>query len=139
MVWDDYFIRRMMRDMMEMMEDMERAFGRERLGWERMEGHQPWVDVVDKGKEVVVAVEIPGVRKEDIDIELDGRNLYISVERKERKESEGEFVSRYLGFRRVITLPAEVDEKKVKAEYRNGLLKVVLPKKKGEGRKIKIE
>jgi len=80
---------------------------------------------------VIAVVELPGMRKEDIDISLHDGTLTISGERK--RESRGgekaERTERYVGaFRRSITLPTRVDASKVSETYKDGILKVTLPK-----------
>ena len=92
----------------------------------------PAVDLADYGEELAVAVELPGVKKEDLKIALEHGLLTISGERKERGLPEN---SRWLRnevasgeFSRVIELPYAVDADNVSAELYNGILKVSLPK-----------
>jgi len=79
----------------------------------------------------VAVVELPGMRREDIEISLHDGTLTISGERK-RETSNGERAERterYIGkFRRSVTLPTRVDANKVSATYRDGILTVTLPK-----------
>jgi HSP20 family protein len=91
---------------------------------------EPLVDVIEEDKQVKVVAEIPGVRKEDIDIRIEGRTLFIRVDTEERK------------YYKDVNLPAEVELSGVKATYNNGVLEVTLPKKAAEkprGEKIKVE
>ncbi|NLB34725.1 MAG: Hsp20/alpha crystallin family protein [Elusimicrobia bacterium] len=106
----------------------------------------PALEIDDKKKEVLVKLEIPGMNKEDIDVSIDEGVLTISGERKreEKKEEDGRVRSEfcYGSFERRISLSEEIDEKKVRAAYKNGVLKVALPKKeikKTTPSKIKIE
>jgi HSP20 family protein len=92
----------------------------------------PALDVYQDRDNFTVAVELPGLKKEDIDISLHSDTLTISGERKaeEKKNAEQGFrAERFYGsFQRTVTLPAPVDAKHVKASYQDGILKVVLPK-----------
>jgi HSP20 family protein len=91
----------------------------------------PALDLYQNSDNVVAVVELPGMRREDIEISLHDGTLTISGERK-RETSNGdkaERTERYIGtFRRSITLPARVDANKVTATYRDGILTVTLPK-----------
>ena len=94
-------------------------------------GWSPALDLYESGDDVVAVVELPGMRKEDIDISLHDGTLTISGERKrESANSEtAQRTERYVGtFRRSITLPTRVDAGKVSATYQDGILKVTLPK-----------
>jgi HSP20 family protein len=90
----------------------------------------------------VAVIELPGMRKEDIDISLHDGTLTISGERK-REINNGETAQRterYVGtFRRSITLPTRVDAGKVSATYQDGILKVTLPKaEEAKPKQIKV-
>ena len=92
----------------------------------------PPVNLYEEGDSFMLTAELPGLEKENINISVQGADLILSGERK--PESDGPETSRHLrerqrgGFSRVLTLPVAVDAEKVTAEYRNGVLKVVLPK-----------
>lgn len=91
---------------------------------------EPLVDVFEEEKSVKVVAEIPGVKKEDIDLTVDGNRLIIRVDTPERK------------YYKEVELPAEVSTTNVKAGYNNGVLEVSFPKKepaKPRGEKIKVE
>ena len=102
------------------------------------------IDVKEGDKEFMVEAEIPGVKKDDIFIEVDGDTVSLRAEVKsEKEEKKGEKVvysERSYGMvSRSFTLPADVDDKAVKAEYKDGVLKLVLPKKSnGAGRRITV-
>lgn len=94
-------------------------------------GWSPALDLYQSNDNVIAVVELPGMRKEDIDISLHDNTLTISGERK--RESKGaenaERTERYVGtFRRSIALPTRVAANKVSATYEDGILKVTLPK-----------
>ncbi len=90
----------------------------------------PAVDVYQDKDQFVVVAELPGLKKEEIEILLHDATLTISGERKHEVSSEqGFFTERFYGkYQRSLTLPTPVDPGKVKASYRDGLLQVVLPK-----------
>ena len=92
----------------------------------------PPVDVEEKGNEILVTAELPGMKKDDFNVELSGDRLIIRGEKKSEREEnrEGYYLSEctYGHFSRSIPLPAKVQEDKVKADYKNGVLKVRLPK-----------
>ncbi len=94
------------------------------------------VDVSEDDGAYTVKAEVPGVKKEDIDVSIDGNNVAISAEvKKEKEEKEGKKVvrsERYYGsVYRSFTLDTEVDEAKAEAAYADGVLTLRLPKKPG--------
>lgn len=94
-------------------------------------GWTPALDLYQSNDNVVAVVELPGMRKEDIEISLHDQVLTISGERKqETPESDNaERSERYIGkFRRSVTLPVRVEGSKVSATYQDGILTVTLPK-----------
>ncbi len=96
------------------------------------EGLEPRMNLAETEKEFEVTAELPGLKPEEVKVEVKNRELWISGERKEEKEEKGKtwhrMERRYGEFRRVMPLPAAVDEAKVEAKVENGVLKVVLPK-----------
>jgi len=97
-----------------------------------MGGWAPAVDIFEDKDNVVVKAELPGMKKEDINISLHGGMLSLSGERKlEDKHEDAETYrsERFLGrFHRSFSLPTPVDMDKVKAVYKDGILTVTLPK-----------
>ena len=94
-------------------------------------GWSPALDLYQNTDNIVAVVELPGMRKEDIEISLHDGTLTIGGERKREGGANGkaERTERYLGtFRRSVTLPTRVDASKVNAAYRDGILTVTLPK-----------
>lgn len=94
-------------------------------------GWSPALDLYQNNDNLVAVVELPGMRKEDIEISLHDGTLTIAGERKSSFSNgeRAERSERYVGsFRRSITLPARVDSNKVSATYRDGILTVTLPK-----------
>ena len=97
------------------------------------QGLAPRLDVVEHENEFVLQAEMPGIKKDDIEITLENGVLTISGEsRSEMEEKEGERVirqeRRYGKYVRSLRLGKEIDEKKVKANYKDGILELVLPK-----------
>jgi HSP20 family molecular chaperone IbpA len=94
---------------------------------------QPRVDVLDLGDALQVVADMPGVRKEDIEINLTPERVEISAESStetERKEEEYTYRERgYASYRRMLDLPADVLPDKAEASFKNGVLEVTLPKK----------
>ncbi len=103
----------------------------------------PPVDVYETDSEVVVKAELPGIRKEDIDVTIKENAVHIKAERKEEKEEKTENVYRverfYGKIERVVPLPVDVKPDKAKAEYKDGVLEVRIPKEKvSKEAKVKI-
>lgn len=93
----------------------------------------PEIDVSETGSEMVVTAELPGLTEKDVNITLERDSLILSGEKKEEKEEKGKNYwhseRRFGSFRRVIPLPeGGVDEQKVRAEFKGGVLTVTLPK-----------
>lgn len=112
--------------------------------WERE--WAPSLDVSETKDNFVVKAEVPGIDAKDIDISLTGDVLTIKGEKKQEKEEKEEdyhlVERRYGAFSRSIRLPAEVESTKIKASYKNGILRVTLPKSekvKAKEVRIKVE
>lgn len=95
-------------------------------------GWTPPIEMIEKEDKFIVKAELPGMKKEEIDISVVGDTLTIKGERKaetEIKEEDYYCCERCYGsFFRSITMPATVDAKKIKATYEDGVLEVSLPK-----------
>ena len=94
----------------------------------------PAVDIYESPeKDVVVKVEVPDMKREDIKVTFENNVLSIEGERKFEKANESETYHRvergYGTFRRSFSLPASVDASKVQADYRDGVLTVTLPRR----------
>ena len=113
--------------------------------WEEIEW-LPAIDVAETKNEIVVNVEIPGMDPKEFDISVSEGTLMIKGEKKQEKEEKEENYHlterRYGTFTRSILLPQEVESDKIRASYKDGILKITLPKseeaKKNEI-KIKVE
>jgi HSP20 family protein len=92
----------------------------------------PAVDLYEKDDCVMIKAELPGVDKNDINIDLKDRLLTLSGERTHDKEVNEENYYRrersYGKFQRTFTLPADVDSDKIKAEFKDGVLQIEIPK-----------
>jgi HSP20 family protein len=101
-------------------------------GTDLFEGWQPAVDVHEDKDNIIVKAEMPGMKREDIDVSLNQNTLLLCGERKreEERKEEGYYRSeRYFGkFQRSIPIPQTVDAQKIEARYRDGVLTVKLPK-----------
>lgn len=93
----------------------------------------PAVDIYETGSEIVVKAELPGIDRKDITLHLENNVLTLKGDRKFEKETSEENYQRiersYGGFSRSFNIPSMVDEEKIRADYRDGVLKIVLPKK----------
>jgi len=105
----------------------------------------PLADIVDEGDKYVIEVELPGLRKEDIEIYTYDHTIEVvarrKIERREEREGFLRLERAYAGFRRVFTLPIDADIENIKAKYENGLLRIEVPKRGEEKgrRKVNIE
>ena len=104
----------------------------------------PSLDVAETKNEIVVKAEVPGLEPKDIDISLSDGLLTIKGEKKQEREEKEEnyhLVERSYGsFARSIRLPNEVQSDKINASYKNGVLKIVLPKsEEAKKKEIKIK
>ena len=138
-------------EMERMMEDfMRRPFSMFPMMWpltgQIEEALSPAIDVFEEDNTIVVKAELPGMRKEDISVELSDGILKITGEKKREEKVEKKdyyHTERSLGFfERRISLPAETQIDKVKASFKEGLLEIKVPKSeetKKKQRKIKIE
>lgn len=100
---------------------------------------QPLSDLRETKQEFIANIEIPGVEKKDIKIDIQDNNLKIKVERKDeiKIEKEGYLKAErsYKGFYRSIYLPKKVVPEKAKSSYKDGILEVIIPKAKREDKK----
>jgi len=102
------------------------------------------LDLKETEKAYLVHAEIPGVKKEDIEVSIDGNLVTIRAEVKREKEEKGETMlrtERYYGaMTRSFTLATDVDEKAASAKYTDGVLELTLPKKAGgTSRRLQVQ
>jgi HSP20 family protein len=98
------------------------------------------MDVIDKADHYEVLMEMPGIRKEDIQVHMDGNRLYIQASKQEEVREETDRVywtERSFGsIRRTVEMPGTVDPSKIFATSENGLLKIQIGKKEAESGKM---
>ncbi len=141
-VWEPFH------DLGDLSEEVNRVFGRSFLPvrWAARGNGGEWlpkVDITEEKDRVIVRADLPGMKQDEIDVEVDDGVLTIKGERKQETESkEGKTyrVERSYGsFLRSFTLPAGVDGSKVNAAYKNGVLEVVMPKREeAKTKQIKV-
>ena len=113
--------------------ELNRLFSRslvKRNGWERT--FEPEMDVLEEKDHFIVKADLPGIKKEELGIKVEGRLLTLKGERKDEKETKEKnyYASErfYGSFTRTIELPTEIKADQVKATYKDGVLEITLPK-----------
>jgi len=104
----------------------------------------PSVDIIDRDDEVIVRAELPGVKKDDLEVTLSVHIVTIEAHTpQEEQEDKGEYYLREMcrgDFQRTLAMPGGVDETKAKANFTDGVLELRLPKmEKTSRRKVKVE
>jgi HSP20 family protein len=128
------------RDLLSLQERMNRMFGEYRGAgtapddeWALGGSWAPAVDIYEQGTDIVLKAELPGVDPKDVDIRLENNVLTLRGERKFENEVKKENYHRversYGTFSRSFTLPSVVNQGNIKADFKDGMLKVVLPKR----------
>lgn len=120
--------------------NLSRAFGEEgiaRGAW------NPSVDIYENKDHIVLEAELPGMKREDFDLSIENNVITLRGERRFEKQDEGDNYHRversYGSFTRSFTLPQTVQADSVAAEYRNGVLRVKMPKREEvKARRIEI-
>lgn len=102
---------------------------------------QPKIDETEDDKAFYVTIELPGMDEDDVDITMSGRLLTIRGEKKEDEKEEGKDYyrreRRFGSFRRTLERPGEVDESKIEASFKKGVLRISLPRTKEAQARIK--
>ncbi|MDR1529367.1 MAG: Hsp20/alpha crystallin family protein [Burkholderiales bacterium] len=124
-VWNDPF-----KDM----DDLLRGFFVQPVEFDQAAQQMIKVDVNEKSDQYLIRAEIPGAKKENIDVAIEGNVIIIGTEiQREEEEKEGDKVLRrerfYGKMQRTLQLPHDIDEGKAEASYENGVLTLALPKK----------
>ena len=144
-----------MRELESIKRDMERLGGdfvepfpaRHPFRWPRLsenDAYYPSVELINRGNEYLVRVELPGIDKKDLDLTITDDTLTIKGEAKRSEEvKEDEYLLSevtYGKFSRTVTVPTEVESGKARAKANNGILEITLPKKKeSKPKEIKVE
>ena len=117
-----------------------------RLRIPEIEEVSPSMDIFTEGDNVVVKAELPGMKKEDIDVSLTEDTITISGEKKKEEKIEKKdyysFERSYGSFKRSFSLPSEVQTEKASAKFKNGVLEIRIPKTeeaKKKEKKVTIE
>ena len=134
-------------EMNRVFDDFKHGFPFARTTWfEPMSEFNAKVDMKDDEKQVTVTAELPGVDMKDIEVKVEDRSLIIKGEKRSEKEEKDKNYYRmersYGSFYRLLPLPAAVEKNAVEAVYRDGVLKVTLPKSKEaieDGKKIQVK
>lgn len=136
-IWNE--MKRLQKDMNEMFS----RFTEVQVPSERI--REPFADIWEESDKVLAEIELPGINKEDIIVNMDENTLEVQAETKKesKKEQKNMFRSErsYSSFYRKFTLPSEIDPSKAQARYRDGVLKIVAPKskKKKKSSSVKVE
>ena len=111
-----------------------------KVGWDLA------IDVYDEGENLIAEVNLPGLKQEDIDVTVEDGYLRIAGSREEEKEDKDEkkhYYSKEIrrgSFERIIRLTDNIERENVTATYKNGVLKVTMPKKeKKDNGSVKVE
>ena len=131
----------------ELVDDLFKGFLVRPMGYEQRDAVAPRikVDVAEKNGAYLVTAEVPGVKKEDIHVSIDGNQVSIEAEiKREKEEKKGEKVvrsERYYGKQsRSFTLGSDIDSAKSEAKYQDGVLELKLPKKaNGSSKDLKVQ
>lgn len=119
-------------EMNRLFDEFRRDFGTRQTWPEPFSEFHTKLDVKDCEKQIEVTAELPGVEAKDIELTFNKGNLVLKGEKKsEKEESDKNYYRmerRYGSFYRVIPLPTEVQEDKAEATFKNGVLKITLPK-----------
>ncbi len=100
----------------------------------------PPAELTETEDNLVLKLEVPGMQPAELNIEATAKSIFVSGERKSQTQSEESGKTRsefyYGSFQRVIPLPAKIKNTEVKAEYKNGILHLTLPKAEAEKNKV---
>ncbi|MFQ5839912.1 MAG: Hsp20/alpha crystallin family protein [Candidatus Methylomirabilales bacterium] len=142
--WDPF------QDLMTIRDRMNRLFeetltrGRDREEPAALGSWVPAVDIYETADSIVLKAEVPGARREDIDIQVRDNTLILRGERRVEKDVQEENYLRversYGAFHRAFTLPTIIQQDKIKAVFKDGVLEVSLPKaEEAKPKRVKVE
>jgi HSP20 family protein len=134
-----------LKEMERMIDDLKVGFN-EMVPYGGSEERLPMVDILDEGERYVVEAELPGVKKEEVSIDVGEDSITIEAKRESEVEEKKEGYVRkereHMSFYRRVPLPDDADSSKATAKLENGLLTIALPKKEKaleSKRKLEIE
>ncbi|NJL44344.1 MAG: Hsp20/alpha crystallin family protein [Nitrosarchaeum sp.] len=100
-------------------------------------------DIHETESSFIADVELPGVRKEDIEVSIGNDVLEVKVQKTKEEKRKDAFEKSFMGFYKSIALPSNVDVQGIEAEYRNGMLRITMPKVEvdaaGNTRRIQVK
>jgi HSP20 family protein len=148
-MWED----QLWHEMKRIRKNINRFLGRSDFPEKSLESRNyrhAWADLTDNENKYEISVEVPGVNKEDIQLEIiDQKRISIRAEKKKETQrntqeegvSHQSYTRSYIGFYRTFDLPQDADVKNIEAEYKNGILKICMPRKKDNKKKnlVKIK
>lgn len=125
----------------EFFREFDRAFVPTAASRAMLADFSPAVDVEEKDDTYHISVDLPGLKKDEIKIDLHDSVLTLSGERTREVKGEGRYAERSYGkFQRTFTLPHQVDAEKIEAKFEDGVLYIALPKAEtAKARSIKIQ
>ncbi|MGB5036105.1 MAG: Hsp20/alpha crystallin family protein [Blastocatellia bacterium] len=133
-------------EVMDLQRSLDRLFGGGYItgGESTTSAWQPSVDIFENDSDIVIKVELPEVNRDDVQVNLDDRTLTIRGERKLEFEDKREGYHRiersYGQFARSFTVPPNINREGLKASYKDGILRVTLPKaEEAKPRQITVE
>jgi len=119
-------------DLFGQMRDAFRSWSREFPSWPPWSEDFPAVDVKEEDERYRIQADLPGMRREDVDVRVTDDSLTISSDKEEEKEEEDEGYlvkeRRHASFRRSFRLPSDVDRDKIDAGFKDGVLEIELPR-----------
>lgn len=138
--WDPF------RDILSMQERLNRAFFDPLSRYPITDATGSWfppVDIFEENDQVILRAEVPGVSRDDIDVQVENGTITLRGEKKQEKQAGSDETYRlerfYGSFSRSFVLPTSIDPEGIKATYRDGVLEVVLPKaEEAKPKKIKV-
>jgi HSP20 family protein len=112
--------------------------------WPEVQIQAPKVDVVDRDNEILIRAEVPGVKKEDLEVSMTDNTVTIKGSTShEEKEEKGDYYRHEISkgsFSRTVALPGDVDSDKCQTSFKDGVLELTVPKvEKAKRRTIKVE
>ena len=141
-----------MNKMNEMFEEMDKLFFEDRQNMPFLlpgasgnkalaEGkRRPLTEFEEKDMDIIAKFELPGIDKKDIDINISENRIEVSAKHKEEKKDKKAYSLSQTDFYKSVALPEKINTEKVKASFKNGVLKITMPKqKRAETKKLLIE
>lgn len=127
--WDSYFFKDPFAEIKRARQQMNQALSQN----EALQTYNPKLSLEETNKNYLIKVDLPGLEKDSIDVKLENNLLTVSGERevaKEIKDDNGFYRSEisYGAFQRAITLPDDIQEDKINAKYKNGVLAITVPR-----------